>query len=122
MKKNGFTLAELLGVIVILALLMLLVFPAITRQLKEGETNIDQAVEQLILNSAKRYVESNKNEFQDKNTTYCITLNTLVNAGEIKETLLIDRKGKTLDLNKKVEFKIENGKKTYQLNDQCTNQ
>lgn len=122
MKKNGFTLAELLGVIVVLALLMLLVFPSVVKQLKEGETSIDGAVEQLIFNSAENYMEGHKNSYPTSgNATYCFTLNTLVNEGEISANLLIDSKGKTLDLNKKVEVKIENGIKTYKMNDQCQN-
>lgn len=122
MKKNGFTLAELLGVIVILGLLLLLVFPSIIKEVKEGETSIDNAVEQIIFNGASNYIENNKNTYPtSQNATYCITLNTLVNAGEISEKLLIDKKGKTLDLNKKVEIQIKNGKKSYQMNEQCQN-
>ncbi|MCI8544876.1 MAG: prepilin-type N-terminal cleavage/methylation domain-containing protein [Bacilli bacterium] len=122
MKKNGFTLAELLGVVVILGLLLLLVFPSVVKELKEGEANIDSAVEQIIKNGASNYVENNKNTYPStKNATYCITLSTLVNAGEISKSLLIDKKGNELDLGKKVEVQIQSGQKTYQMNDQCQN-
>ena len=60
MKKNGFTLAELLGVVVILGLLLLLVFPSVVKELKEGESNIEGAVEQIIKNGASNYIENNK--------------------------------------------------------------
>lgn len=122
MKKNGFTLAELLGVVVILGLLLLLVFPSVVKELKEGEATIDSAVEQIIKNGASNYVENNKNTYpENKNATYCITLNTLVNAGEISKNLLIDKKGNALDLGKKVEVQIQSGQKTYKMNDQCQN-
>lgn len=120
-KKNGFTLAELLGVIVIIILLLLLVFPSIINQLKEGKNNISNAVEQLIFNSAGNYIDANPNTYPPKaNKTYCLSLKQLVDAGEISETLLIDEKGKTLDLEKKIEVKVQNQKKSYQMNDQCT--
>lgn len=122
MKKNGFTLAELLGVVVILSLLLLIVFPSVVKELKEGETTIDNAVEQIIKNGASNYVENNKSTYPtSKNATYCITLNTLVNAGEISKSLLIDKKGNALDLGKKVEVQIQSGQKTYKMNDQCQN-
>ncbi len=122
MKKNGFTLAELLGVVVILGLLLLLVFPSVVKELKEGESNIEGAVEQIIKNGASNYIENNKSIYpSNTNATYCITLNTLVNAGEISKSLLIDKKGKALDLGKKVEVQIQNGQKTYKMNDQCQN-
>ncbi len=122
MKKNGFTLAELLGVIVILGFLMLLVFPSVVKKLKEGEANIGGAVQELIFNSAGNYIEGHKNQYPTSvNATYCFTLNTLVDEGEISSSLLIDSKGKTLDLNKKVEVKIQNGQKSYKMNDQCEN-
>ncbi|MCI9234325.1 MAG: prepilin-type N-terminal cleavage/methylation domain-containing protein [Bacilli bacterium] len=122
MKKNGFTLAELLGVVVILGLLLLLVFPSVVKELKEGEKGIDNAVEQIIVNGASNYVENNKTAYPtNEDATYCITLNTIVKAGEISENLLIDKKGNTLDLSKKVEVQIKSGKKSYRLNDQCQN-
>lgn len=122
MKKNGFTLAELLGVIVLLGLLLLLVFPSVIREIQEGEASIDGAVEQIIFNSASNYMENHKSTYPTRdNVTYCITLNTLVNAGEVSENLLIDKKGKALDLSKKVEIQIKNGKKSYQMNEQCQN-
>lgn len=122
MKKNGFTLAELLGVVVILSLLLLIVFPSVVKELKEGETTIDNAVEQIIKNGASNYVENNKSTYPtSKNATYCITLDTLVNAGEISKSLLIDKKGNALNLGKKVEVQIQSGQKTYKMNDQCQN-
>lgn len=119
-KKNGFTLAELLGVIIIMALLLLLVFPSIINQMKEGNTTISSAVEQLIFNSAGNYIDEHPNNYPlGTNKTYCLTLKQLVDAGEISETLLIDEKGKTLDLNKKVQVTIQNQKKSYNMNDEC---
>lgn len=119
-KNRGFTLAELLGVIVLLSLLMLLVFPTIINQMKEGKSQISSAVEQLIFNSAGNYIDGNLNQYPvSNNTTYCFTLQQLVDAGEISQEILIDENGKLLDLNKKVEVKIENRQKKYQMNDQC---
>lgn len=120
MKKRGFTLVELLGVIVVLGLLMLFVFPNVVNQLKKGKGDISSAVETLIFNSAGNYIDGNLNTYPvSTDTTYCLTLEQLVSAGEIKENLLIDDQGKKLHLGKKVEVTIKDGKKSYKMNDEC---
>lgn len=119
-RKNGFTLAELLGVVIILGLLALLIFPNIIKQLKEGKQNISSSVEQLIFNSVENYMLSNQTQYPTNiDTTYCFTLQQLVDNGEITKGLLIDEEGKALKLSKKVEIIIENQQKTYKMNDNC---
>ena len=121
MKKKGFTLAELLGVIVLLSLLFLLVFPSIVKELKSGEQTISQSVEQLIFNGATNYMEKYPDIYpKEEDTTYCFTLKELVESGDLSHSLLIDQKGKELNLNQVIEIKITNQKKTYQINDECT--
>jgi prepilin-type N-terminal cleavage/methylation domain-containing protein len=122
MKKNkGFTLAELLGVIVILGLLLLLVFPTIIGQMKKGEAKISEATEKIIFNAASNYIDGNLNKYPvSTNVTYCFTLEELVNAKEVVEGLLIDSKGNKLDFSKKVEVKITDGSKSFQMNDSCS--
>ena len=121
MKKNqGFTLSELLGVVVILALLMLLVFPALMNMLKEGKEQISSSVESLIFNAAGNYIDGSPNEYPTStDKVYCLTLQELVDANEISKNVLIDENGKELNLNKKVEINITSGKKSYQMNDNC---
>lgn len=119
-KKNGFTLSELLGVVVILALLMLLVFPSLINRLKEGKLQISSSVETLIFNATGNYINNNLNDYPvNIDTTYCFTLEQLVEAGELTKGLLIDENGKSLDLNKKVIVKIEEQKKVYEMADKC---
>ena len=119
-KKNGFTLSELLGVVVILALLMLLVFPSLINRLKEGKLQISSSVETLIFNATGNYINNNLNDYPiTDDTTYCFTLEQLVEAGELTKGLLIDENGKSLDLNKKVIVKVESSKKIYEIADKC---
>ena len=56
MKKNGFTLAELLGVIVILAAVALVAFPPIINQIKKSRGELDDALNKLIYSASNQYL------------------------------------------------------------------
>ena len=55
MNKKGFTLAEVVGVIIILALIGLLAFPPILNMIKNSEQKIDEATKTLIYTASSQY-------------------------------------------------------------------
>lgn len=67
MKKNkkGFTLVELLGVLVILALLIILISRPIIKMLDNTKTEISASQEKSILNAAEKWSVDNSNKFDD---------------------------------------------------------
>ena len=85
-KKRGFTLVELLGVIVLLALIVLIVFPSIINVIKKSDNSISEANKALIINASKQYVEENKNEYSS-NGTYCLITQDLINNGFLIESI-----------------------------------
>ncbi len=95
MKKNGFTLAELLGVIVILAAVALIAFPPIINQIKKSRGELDQALNSLLLTASKQYLE--ERNMDTDGTSYCIKLNVLVSDGKLVDPIT-DSKGNTVDL------------------------
>lgn len=94
-KKNGFTLAELLGVIVILAAVALIAFPPIINQIKKSRGELDQALNSLILTASEQYLEDRNKD--TNGTSYCIKLNVLVSDGKLVDPIT-DSKGNTVDL------------------------
>ena len=84
MKKNGFTLAELLGVIVILAAVALIAFPPIINQIKKSRGDLDEALNSLILTESEQYIEERNLAKEGK---YCIVLNVLVEDGKLVEPI-----------------------------------
>ena len=60
MNKKGFTLIELMGVIALLALIALIIFPAILNQMKKIDANISEANKKLIYSAIDDYVENDK--------------------------------------------------------------
>ena len=82
MNKKGFTLIELIGVILILALLAIIIFPSILSSINSNETSLNNDNKKLIEANAKEYVGDNQDLFlKDTSKTYCIKLSTLYNAG-----------------------------------------
>lgn len=73
MKKNGFTLVELLAVVVILALTFMFIAPKLSSLIKEGENTDKILIEEQIINSAKKYALSDNGFF-----------NTFINDGDEK--------------------------------------
>ena len=84
--KKGFTLIELMAVIVIIALIALFVFPNIVNQIKKSNDSNNDSLSSVIISAAKRYVNDNPNDFgEKKDHNYCIDINTLIDNDYLKE-------------------------------------
>lgn len=82
-KKNGFTLVEVLGVIVILGLLALLVIPAIDKTVKESNQTLYQAQLSTIIEGAKNWSSDHINELPINNGSITVTLEILQAGGYV---------------------------------------
>lgn len=86
--KRGFTLAELLGVTVLLALIMAVSYPALFKIFEDKTTQIDSNKQEIIENAAINYVKLNINEYpytEGKNT--CLFLKTLIDNNNVSDTI-----------------------------------
>ena len=63
MKKNGFTLVELLAVIIILAILYLFVMPKVTDLIKNGNKTDEYIIQNKIITAAKEYTSNYDTHF-----------------------------------------------------------
>ena len=89
MKKKGFTLAEMLGVITILAVLGLLVFPAVEKSLKDGKEDLHRVQINNIENAALTWTSDNAFKSPDKpGETMLLTLYQLKQAGKIDNDII----------------------------------
>ena len=85
MKNRGYTLLELLGVIVILALLTTLVFPSVLNAIKKSSDQTDKLSMDLINNAVDLFISENKNDYPKINgNTYCIPLVELTKSDYLK--------------------------------------
>jgi len=99
MKKNGFTLIELIGTVVILAIIALIVLPATLSVLNQSREEVDEATIQMVESAANSYVNANKNlypkqlESLDKGTkdsrkyNGVISTNQLVDKGYLEKSV-----------------------------------
>lgn len=95
MKENGFTLVELLGVIVILAVIMLLVFPTVNNILSQSKDTVYQKQINSILSAAYDFSLKNIKYLPEYNQKSYVTL------GELKYEGMIDVDIKNPDTNEK---------------------
>lgn len=88
MNKRGFTLIEILAVVMLISLIFILVIPKITNSLKKKKSDIDITTTNLVLSAAKLYVQDNSSKFEktDGNVS-CIPLNILVRKGYLESSV-----------------------------------
>ena len=84
--KKGFTLVELLGVIIILGVIALIAFPIVNKSIKSSK---EKALEQVINNIEKAaYEYSVKNDIGYQTFYNKIELSTLTSAGILKDNIV----------------------------------
>lgn len=121
MKKNAFTLLELLGVVIILGVLSLITFPIILNQIKNAKQGIKDSTKTLIIDAAKDYYEDNTNNYDlIEGMTYCINISTLTDNNYLNKKIKDDNLN-DIDITKKVKMIYHNNKFNYDITDTCNN-
>ena len=100
MKKNAFTLIELLAVITIIALLSTLIIPNISKNIRDKKNEISEVNQKLLSSATELYIESNpqkyNNSYEADGSIYCIPVQTLIDNG-ILETPFKNINGQEID-------------------------
>ena len=94
--KNGFTLLEMLAVIVVISILSLIILPNITGQLADKKEEISKVSQKIILSAAELYANETGNTYQT------ITINDLVEAGKLEQPIIDQKTGKEISLTKEI--------------------
>ena len=86
-NKKGFSLIELVGVIVIIGLILIVAIPAVTKLLKSNNNKEYENYLKIIKAGALRYADELKDDLGNSNNSGCITidLNDLIEKGYIKK-------------------------------------
>ncbi len=118
--KKGFTLVELIGVVIILGLIALIAFPPILNAIRQSRNELSDASKEILYSAASLYVSENANSFPKYNgNTFCVTLESLVQ-GEYLPTKVYDAvSGDEIPLTNIVEVKYEQDRFNYNLNNEC---
>ena len=82
----GFTLIELMAVIIIISLIIGLTFPNIINRIKTTKDSNNKMIEDIIISSVKKYVNDNARTIGiDEN---CISIKTLIDHDYLKEGII----------------------------------
>lgn len=101
--RKGFTLIELMAVIVIISLVCLLTFPNIVNQIEKSKDANKDNIEEVVISSAKKYVNDNIDKYSEQRD-YCISVEELVDNDYLKEDIVNDEENNLLDWYVKVNY------------------
>lgn len=90
MDNKGFTLVELLAVLIILIAIMSIAIPSISSSLERSKDKQNEARKKVLESAAELYVTDHKNTIADGD---CISLETLTNGNYIDEDATLDADG-----------------------------
>lgn len=76
MSEKGFSLVELIGVLVLLSVIVLVAFPNILTAIQGTNQKIEEATEQLLIANAKSYINDTL-----PGRSGCVNVSTLVEEG-----------------------------------------
>ena len=77
--KKGFTLVEVVAVIIILAVIGLIALPAINSSIEESRKKSYDSQVEIIIESSKRWSRYNNDLLPNDNSVYKLTLTELIN-------------------------------------------
>ena len=101
MKRNGFTLVELLAVVSILSLLLLLVAPKIVNQLNNSKEDVNDATKKIIYNAAENFIKDFNIDIKDYETK-CIPVEELQDEKYLSNSVTDNESGVDIKENKSV--------------------
>ncbi len=96
--KKGFTLVELLAVIVIIALISILAFPSILNQFTKSKGTVNETAKETYVNATELYLDNNVNLQQYvSDTKICVSFEVLINSGNLKGPIKNLETGRNMD-------------------------
>ena len=110
MKKNGFTLVELLAVIIILGLLSLIVVPTVTNSIKNYRNELYEVQKSNIEDAARVWASDNLEQLPTQSgETKKLTLKFLQDEGLVEEDIKDPRNKKKFDVDSTTVTITKNG-------------
>lgn len=84
-NKKGFTLVELLAVLILLSVLALMIFPVVEDYVTSSRKQGNQVEIDNIIAATKNWEADNLDKIPDNGETYTLTLGDLIDGGYIDE-------------------------------------
>jgi prepilin-type N-terminal cleavage/methylation domain-containing protein len=121
--KKGFTLAELLGVIVLISILIIISVPTVINQIRKNVIKADAVVMVILEDATNEYMRNNETIYPfNNNSDYCISLQQLADGNKISPPIINPSTNATIPLNYSMRVQIGdkgNAEITYTLVENC---
>lgn len=95
LNKKGFTLVELLAVVVILLAISVIAVSSISAAIERNKNKQNEAKKELIVSYGKLYYDEHKNDYTSI-TDFCVTTGKLKNDKYISDDELMDADNNTI--------------------------
>ncbi len=116
MKNKGFTLMEILAVIVVLALVSAIVIPSIDRYIKGSADSAYEVQIKLMVSAVKNWeVDYPENLPRINGQSYIVSLEELKNGGYIKRELINPKTKQRFSNDTFITITLENNRHVYKV-------
>lgn len=113
MNKKGFTLVELLGVLVLVAIILTVVVTPIVGQINSKKGEIDEATKMVLFSTATSYLDNYQTLYpKGDGNVYYISLERMMNAGELSREYI---DGENLTKETTIKVTVEDGGYQYSI-------
>lgn len=115
MNKKGFTLVELLAVLVILGVVAVVCYPIVTRTINNSKNDLSVEQKNRIISAAKNYVAANIVDDSE-----CVTVSELQTSGYLESGDIKDPAGGTLTGGVQITWSDANNQYEYTYVNSCS--
>lgn len=121
MNNKGFTLLEVILTVAVLAVIVMIITPSIMGLMRKSKEDSYNNLVNSIISAAKTYVSDNRYTLKDdngvaltcENNIIYISLNTLVESGDLNSPVVDPRTNEDINLNNKVKIEFNCNNKTF---------
>lgn len=117
--KKGFTLVEVMAVILLIGLLSIFAIPAVVNQVSKKSEEVDAVTEKIIYSAAELYMNQN-NITVEEGSSYCeITLQLLIDKDYLDQSSATYASGNKIPTNHVIKVEKDGYKTIYELVESC---
>lgn len=111
--KKGFTLIELIGVVILLSIIMIIVFPTLLNHITNTNKELSESEKQIIYSGTSNYIAKYQNNYEKINgNIYCIEIDELLKEQVIHNNLM--------NRYQYVQVVVNQDQYQYEIKDTCT--
>lgn len=116
MNQKGFTLVELLAVVIVIGLIAAFTLPQLVNQYSNETEELSEKQEELILETARAYVLENISSYPETSSSYCISIQSLIDAEALDLTITKQTLGDSYNSNYSIQASYQGTSVSVVLN------